>query len=125
MTVLAQHGCGVDAQKIVRSMFETSVVLTSFDHFRALIQDFMDFRWIKKMSAARFELPGKPDLVFPRLRKVLFVHGCFWHRHPGCALARIPKSRLDFWVPKLTENRRRDLRNIAHLKKAGWKVDVV
>jgi DNA mismatch endonuclease Vsr len=49
-------------------------------------------------------LPGKPDLVFPARRKVLFVHGCFWHRHPKCALARLPKSRLGFWLPKLTEN---------------------
>src|ERR1700686_1827856 len=53
------------------------------------------------------DLPGKPDLVFPKRRKVIFIHGCFWHRHPapGCALARLPKSKLDFWLPKLTENR--------------------
>ena len=71
------------------------------------------------------DLPGKPDLVFPRHRKVIFVHGCFWHRHPGCALARLPKSKLRFWVPKLTENRRRDLRNIARLRRDKWKVIVV
>ncbi|MGO9404235.1 MAG: very short patch repair endonuclease [Terriglobales bacterium] len=71
------------------------------------------------------KLPGKPDLVFPKLQKVLFVHGCFWHRHLGCSLARLPKSRLDFWVPKLTANRRRDRRNAAQLRKAGWKVCVV
>jgi DNA mismatch endonuclease (patch repair protein) len=49
-------------------------------------------------------LPGQPDLVFPRRRKVIFVHGCFFHRHPDprCRLARLPKSRLDFWLPKLT-----------------------
>lgn len=71
------------------------------------------------------QLPGKPDLVFPRLHKVLFVHGCFWHRHPGCSLARLPKSKLDFWVPKLTQNRQRDLKNIARLRKAGWGVGVI
>jgi DNA mismatch endonuclease (patch repair protein) len=71
------------------------------------------------------DLPGKPDLVFPKLRKVIFVHGCYWHRHPGCALARLPKSKLRFWVPKLTENRRRDLRNIARLRRDKWKVSVV
>jgi DNA mismatch endonuclease (patch repair protein) len=51
------------------------------------------------------DLPGKPDLVFPGRKKVIFVHGCFWHRHPKCSLARLPKSRLSFWLPKLTENR--------------------
>jgi DNA mismatch endonuclease (patch repair protein) len=71
------------------------------------------------------KLPGKPDLVFARLGKVVFVHGCFWHRHQRCALARLPKSRLDFWLPKLTENRRRDLRNLRRLKRAGWKVQVI
>lgn len=71
------------------------------------------------------KLPGKPDIVFPRLRKVIFVHGCYWHRHPGCALARLPKTKLRFWVPKLTENRRRDLRNIARLRRGQWKVTVV
>jgi|SRR5882762_4509614 len=71
------------------------------------------------------DLPGKPDLVFPRLRKVIFVHGCYWHRHPGCSLARLPKSKLRFWIPKLTENRRRDLRNIARLRRDNWSVGVV
>lgn len=71
------------------------------------------------------DLPGKPDLVFPRRRKVVFIHGCFWHRHQGCALARIPKSKLGFWLPKLTENHRRDLRNIARLRRHKWKVAVV
>ena len=69
------------------------------------------------------DLPGKPDLVFPKLRKVIFVHGCYWHRHPGCSLARLPKSKLRFWIPKLTENRRRDLRNIAPLRREEWKAD--
>jgi len=67
-------------------------------------------------------LPGTPDLVFRRLRKVIFVHGCFWHRHAGCALARLPKSRADFWVPKLEGNATRDARNLRALRKAAWKV---
>ena len=72
-------------------------------------------------------LPGRPDLVFPSRRKVIFVHGCFFHRHPDpkCRLARLPKSRLDFWLPKLTGNRERDLRNEAALIGDGWKVLVV
>lgn len=70
-------------------------------------------------------LPGAPDLVFPRLRRVIQVHGCFWHRHPKCALARLPKSRLDFWWPKLRGNRMRDLRNERQLRRMGWEVLVI
>jgi len=75
----------------------------------------------------RKDLPGRPDLVFPRLRKVIFVHGCFWHRHPSatCKLARMPKSRLDFWQAKLEGNRARDLLNHESLERTGWKVLVV
>jgi DNA mismatch endonuclease (patch repair protein) len=68
------------------------------------------------------ELPGRPDIVFRRLRRVIFVHGCFWHRHADCALARLPKSRLDFWVPKLEGNRDRDKHNRRLLSRKGWKV---
>ncbi|MCO5350880.1 MAG: DNA mismatch endonuclease Vsr [Bryobacteraceae bacterium] len=67
-------------------------------------------------------LPGKPDLVFPRLKCVIFVHGCFWHRHGHCSLARLPKSRLDFWTKKLEDNRRRDSRNQRRLRREGWRV---
>lgn len=63
-------------------------------------------------------LPGHPDLVFPGRRKVIFVHGCFWHRHEGCG--RTPKSRLDFWVPKLEANKARDTANQARLRELGW-----
>jgi DNA mismatch endonuclease (patch repair protein) len=75
----------------------------------------------------RKDLPGKPDLVFPRLRGAIFVHGCFWHRHPDldCPLARLPKSRLAFWAPKLAANRLRDIRNQAALSEAGWRILVV
>jgi len=72
----------------------------------------------------RRDLPGVPDIVFIRRRKVIFVHGCFWHRHPDsdCRLARLPKSRLDFWREKLEDNRRRDKRNEARLRAIGWGV---
>lgn len=72
----------------------------------------------------RRDLPGTPDLVFAGRRKVIFVHGCFWHRHPDpeCRLARMPKSRQEFWKPKLEGNRARDLRTEAVLKEAGWRV---
>lgn len=71
------------------------------------------------------DLPGTPDLVFPSRRAVIFMHGCFWHRHKGCKLARLPKSRLDFWEIKLEENRRRDLLNRRKLRSLGWRVLVV
>lgn len=72
-------------------------------------------------------LPGRPDLVFSRFRKVIFVHGCFWHRHPEptCKLARLPKSRLEFWGPKLESNAQRDLRNLVLLRDSGWDVMTV
>jgi DNA mismatch endonuclease (patch repair protein) len=70
-------------------------------------------------------LPGQPDLVFPSRRSVIFMHGCFWHRHPGCTLARLPKSRLDFWRTKLEGNRQRDLRNRRLLSDLGWRVLVI
>ena len=70
-------------------------------------------------------LSGTPDLVFPRLRKVIFVHGCFWHRHIGCALCRLPKSRLEFWKPKLEQNRLRDQKHQRALRRAGWRLLVV
>ena len=68
------------------------------------------------------ELPGRPDIVFRKRAKVIFIHGCFWHRHTRCALARLPKSRLDFWLPKLEGNKRRDDRNRRELQRMGWKV---
>lgn len=68
------------------------------------------------------DLPGNPDLVFRKLRKVIFIHGCFWHLHETCGLARLPKSRLDFWAPKLKGNKQRDQRNKRALRKGGWKV---
>jgi len=70
-------------------------------------------------------LPGKPDMVFTGRKAVIFMHGCFWHRHPGCKLARMPKSRIDFWREKLDANRQRDLQNQARLRNMGWRVLVV
>ncbi|MGH6638854.1 MAG: very short patch repair endonuclease [Polaromonas sp.] len=68
----------------------------------------------------RADLPGRPDLVFPGRRKVIFVHGCFWHRHNHCDLARLPKSRLEFWLPKLTRNKERDAAKRSALTRMGW-----
>jgi DNA mismatch endonuclease (patch repair protein) len=70
----------------------------------------------------RADIPGKPDLTFRKRKKVIFVHGCFWHRHSekSCKLARIPKSRVDFWESKLEKNRLRDEQVQIELKQQGW-----
>lgn len=75
----------------------------------------------------RRDLPGTPDIVLPKRKKAIFIHGCFWHQHsnPDCKLARMPKSRLDYWKPKLAGNHRRDQINQARLRKLGWEVLVV
>lgn len=70
----------------------------------------------------RRDLPGTPDLVFASKRKVIFVHGCFWHRHVGCSLARIPKSRSEFWLAKLTANAQRDIEHQVALSALGWSI---
>lgn len=71
------------------------------------------------------KLPGKPDLVFPRHKAVVFVHGCFWHRHAGCKVATTPKSNTGFWVDKFERNVTRDERVARALQEAGWRLFVV
>ncbi len=71
------------------------------------------------------DLPGKPDIVLPKYKTVIFVNGCFWHQHAGCKHASIPTSNIDFWVKKLTSNIERDKKNYQELKKAGWTVTVI
>jgi len=73
----------------------------------------------------RKDLPGKPDLVFPKLHKVVFVNGCFWHGHPCARGARAPKANAAYWSVKIDRNRTRDAANIAELKGAGWRSAVV
>ncbi|NHB12212.1 DNA mismatch endonuclease Vsr [Burkholderia cepacia] len=70
-------------------------------------------------------LPGTPDLVFKRRRKVIFVHGCFWHGHENCSKAMLPKSNVEYWEAKISKNRDRDRRVVAELVAAGWSVLVV
>jgi DNA mismatch endonuclease (patch repair protein) len=67
-------------------------------------------------------LPGTPDIVFPRLHAAIFVHGCFWHGHLGCALATVPKTRVDFWNQKVESNRKRDAGAEERLRALGWSV---
>src|SRR6185436_14331986 len=73
----------------------------------------------------RRDLPGSPDLVLPRHRKIVLVHGCFWHQHPECREGRIPGSRREYWEPKLARNVARDAANLSALQEAGWKTLVI
>ncbi|ASS50783.1 MAG: very short patch repair endonuclease [Candidatus Fluviicola riflensis] len=70
-------------------------------------------------------LPGKPDLVFPKYKTVVFVHGCFWHGHKGCRYFVIPKTRTEWWVEKIEKNHDKDVENRNKLNKSGWKIIVV
>ncbi|BAU90587.1 MULTISPECIES: very short patch repair endonuclease [Methylobacteriaceae] len=70
----------------------------------------------------RKDLPGKPDIAFIGRRKAVFVHGCFWHQHKGCKRASKPKSRMDYWRPKLERNQARDAANKKALEARGWSV---
>jgi DNA mismatch endonuclease (patch repair protein) len=66
------------------------------------------------------KLPGSPDIVLPRHRKIIMVHGCFWHLHDGCREGRVPSTRREYWQPKLARNRARDAANLRALRGAGW-----
>lgn len=73
----------------------------------------------------RKDLPGRPDLVFPKHRLAVLVHGCFWHRHRGCRHAAMPKSRVEYWSEKFERNIARDRRDEENLRKLGWRVLVI
>lgn len=71
------------------------------------------------------ELPGRPDIVLPRFKTAIQVHGCFWHRHPGCRLATSPATRPEFWSTKFADNVKRDARNAEALRALGWNLETV
>ncbi|KVD51745.1 very short patch repair endonuclease [Burkholderia ubonensis] len=71
------------------------------------------------------DLPGTPDVVFPKRRKALFVHGCFWHGHDQCRYARLPSTKVTYWSDKIAKNRLRDARNVEMLASEGWQVLVI
>lgn len=73
----------------------------------------------------REDLPGKPDLVFSSLRKAIFVNGCFWHQHPNCPRAKLPRTNRKYWLPKLKQNRKRDQRVLIELSALGWKTHII
>ena len=86
----------------------------------------------KRLFAAGFRYrkndrryPGAPDIVLPKYKTVIFIHGCFWHMHEGHTCFKMPKSRLEYWVPKLEGNRQRDIKNQESLRQMGWNVIVI
>jgi DNA mismatch endonuclease, patch repair protein len=81
----------------------------------------MGYRY--RLHAAK--LPGKPDIVLSRLKRIIDVRGCFWHQHPGCIDAHIPKSSVTYWAPKLKGNQQRDIENARKLRELGWRVCVI
>lgn len=82
----------------------------------------MLFREGFRFRIHRKDLPGKPDIVLPRFKAVIFVQGCFWHGHRRCPMFRLPTTRRDFWETKITENQTRDRQNVAALQGMGWRV---
>lgn len=81
----------------------------------------MGYRYRLHYSA----VPGRPDLAFPSRKKVIWVHGCFWHRHDGCRMATVPKSRQRFWEGKFEANNARDQRNVVEARALGWELLIV
>jgi DNA mismatch endonuclease (patch repair protein) len=73
----------------------------------------------------RKDLPGKPDIVLPKYKTVIFVHGCFWHRHEGCKKATTPKSNMEYWLNKFARNISNDIRHKRELQELGWSVIVI
>lgn len=73
----------------------------------------------------RRDLPGRPDIVFPGRRKLVFVHGCFWHHHDGCKVGHLPKSRQEYWAAKFARNRARDAENLGAVAATGWQAIIV
>lgn len=73
----------------------------------------------------RKDLPGKPDIVLPKYKTVIFVHGCFWHRHKKCNSAKLPSSNKSYWIPKLNRNIERDKKNKDELRELGWKIIII
>lgn len=88
--------------------------------FRKLLWN-MGYRYRKNVT----KLPGQPDIVFKGKKKVIFIHGCFWHRHEGCQHTRTPKSKVDFWTKKFEDTKKRDQRTYDKLRENGWNYLIV
>jgi DNA mismatch endonuclease Vsr len=102
-----------------------AVAKVAIDAYCDCIEGLMDGSLKAAFPVDGRDLPGSPDIVFPRLRSVVFVHGCFWHRHKNCRKASIPATRADFWIEKLSRNVVRDADAANRLGRAGWRVLVI
>lgn len=89
-----------------------------------LVRRYLHARGLRFRLHAK-HLPGRPDLLLPKYRAAIFVHGCFWHQHPGCIYAYTPKSNRAFWTAKLRRNVERDRETISRLRNMGWRVNVI
>ncbi|WP_073075895.1 very short patch repair endonuclease [Sporobacter termitidis] len=78
-----------------------------------------------RFRVQKADLPGKPDIVLRKFKLVIFVNGCYWHRHPECKYAATPSTNVEFWEKKFSDNRKRDMQNINNLQKLGWNVLVI
>lgn len=130
------NGVGLSILKIEKSRYDTLSTLQRSErmsrirgrdtkiekHIRTLV---CNLGYGRRYRLNYSRLPGKPDIVFPVLRKVILVHGCFWHLHRPCRQYRLPRTRVDFWMKKLTGNKRRDTERIKQLKNLGWDVLVL
>ena len=94
---------------------------TGPEKFVRSLQHAMGYRFL----LYRRDLPGTPDIILPKHRTVIFVHGCFWHQHDGCKRAKLPTTNTDFWQKKLTANKKRDAHIAEELEKLGWRVLVI
>jgi DNA mismatch endonuclease, patch repair protein len=79
------------------------------------------FRFRKNVKS----LPGKPDIILPKYKMAIFVHGCFWHQHPGCHRSTVPKTNRQYWIPKLSGNVERDKKHLSTLESLGWNVQTI
>lgn len=89
-----------------------------------LVRKYLHHRGLRYRITPR-DLPGKPDIVLPKYRSAVLVHGCFWHRHPGCKLAATPSTNQNFWLEKFRKNVARDRQVQKELASAGWRVFIV
>ncbi|PKO02900.1 MAG: very short patch repair endonuclease [Chloroflexi bacterium HGW-Chloroflexi-5] len=71
------------------------------------------------------KLPGKPDIVLPKYKTIIFIHGCFWHGHDKCRYFVVPKTRTEWWIAKISRNKQLDIENVTELRKLGWKVIII
>lgn len=94
---------------------------TSFEQIVCSFLHKQGFRFRKNVKT----LPGSPDIVLPKYRTAIFVHGCFWHGHKGCKAAKLPSTRQEYWVPKINANIKRDRRKKEALQKEHWRVLVI